>query len=685
MAAEIGFHLNQVWYAEVAPGKALSDREAMALAAEAGAGAVRYDFNWRDYQESSDAAFDAEAFALGEREFARYLVMRGYGENGDALASVYAELQEAASLGLKTIFNLNTIPDWAKRFPNEPYKGLDHPAPRAFLLNDNRRVGEFLHDFIIMCARKPNGEGLAVLKSIQGFQIFNEIAGWTQQYNPGYGFYAERQLPYDEYFEILDHAMALKQMAFAAIGVTKNVPPVLGPNLGGTHVPAFWRAAAKYVPRNPSTTAENGKLRLEGISLHPYGITVRPGIDLERESAEAADYFGVNHAYSLTGNNMTFSRVMQPTDDWLWMLSMIDRDLEKSKAWSLYRYSDVPDPARQQEPEKRRQFTADLYYDESPELGVERTLALLNDLGLATAGVHFTEFGGSSYPGNDSADSLFETTFADPYRYGFVPNGKKLDKELAETLQAEAVLQTLGLIESWDFTKTATAYTIIERAGTDNLDYFGLARNTLSKNGKLQMKPAGLLFKAFLNRQSLSLVNAVGVDLHLAGTGKRLRRKPENHEVILLREGADEIEGAAGDDIIFAGSGNNTVSGGEGYDKLYGGYGNDTLSGGEGNDRLKGEAGDDTLTGGPGRDNYVFSAYAKEGSGNPGHDIITDFDPKADRVTLIGLVGERLDLPKLMQATAEGVLLTWSAYGSTILFRGNKLADFSAKNFHVLK
>lgn len=683
MAAEIGYHLNQVWHVEVAPGKSLTDRQAMTIAGEAGAGAVRYDFNWRDYNASSDAAFNPHSFALGETAFNRYLALRGYGAAGENLNAAHEDLREAAGLGLKTVFNLNTIPDWAKRFPLEPYKDIDHPKPKAFLLADNRSVGEFLHDLIIYCARKP--QGLEVLKSIQGFQIFNEVAGWTQQYNPGYGFYAERQLPYAEYIEILDHAIALKQQAFASMGVSQNQPPVLGPNLAGTASPAFWRAVAAYEPRHAATTAENGKLRLEGISLHPYGITVRPGIDILRENAEATDYFGVNNAYRHVGDNITFSRVMQPTDDWLWMLSMIDRDPEKSRAWNLYRYNSVADPARTNESEKQRGFTADAYYDDGPEMGVERTLAQLNSLGLATPDVHFTEFGASSYRGEQWKDALFETTFADPYRYGFIGRGEMLSKTLAENLQAEAMAQTLGLVESWEFVKTATAYTLVEWGGSGPLDFFGLARNTLDKNGKPRWKPAGVFLNAYITGASLSLTHEKGVDLHLQGKGSKIKRNPAAHEVILFRDGADTGDGEAGDDILFGGEGSDTLSGGDGYDKLYGGFGNDTLSGGEGNDRLKGDAGDDTLTGGQGRDNFVFSAYAKQGSGNPGHDTITDFDPATDRITLIGLEGERTDLPKRMQQRADGVLLTWSAYGSTILFEGRKIADFGSRHFHVLK
>jgi glucose/arabinose dehydrogenase len=74
---------------------------------------------------------------------------------------------------------------------------------------------------------------------------------------------------------------------------------------------------------------------------------------------------------------------------------------------------------------------------------------------------------------------------------------------------------------------------------------------------------------------------------------------------------ADNLQGLAGDDIIFGGNGSDTVNGNQGNDGVYGGDGDDQLFGGQandvvfgdnGNDRLVGDLGDDTGGGGNGND-----------------------------------------------------------------------------------
>jgi hypothetical protein len=688
MGFELGFHLNQVWQVEVAPGQALTDRQAIGLAADAGAEAIRYDLNWRDFTRSSSAAFDPDIMQKDANAFARYLVLRGYGEDGGALNSVYRDLREAASRGLRTIVNINTIPDWAKRHPEEPYDGVSSPNPRAFILVDDRRVGEFIHDLVVFCARQTDGQGVDVLKALQGFQIFNEVGGWTQEYNPGYGFYAERQLPYTEYLKLLDHSIALTDKAFRAIGWKGKRPPVLGPNLAGTYTPQFWRAVAAHQPLNPESTAANGKLKLEGISLHPYGIVVRPDVDLDREEAELPEHYGVNDAYARLGTHLTFVRIMQPTDDWLWMLGMIDRDPEKSKLWNLYRYADVPDPARSNEEGKAKNYSADKYYDEGPEMGTERTLAQLNELGLSPLSVHFTEFGASSFVGEGGETAKINAIFADPYRFGFTPANKTLSPALAEELQAEAVLQTLGLFDGWDFLSTATAFTFFDRAEPGFVAQYGLARNSLGKGNKPKWKPAGDVFRAYLANASLSIQTKSktdGVDLHmLAGKGT-LKRRPDRHETVLLRKRGVVFDAGAGDDVVFGSEAADQLTGGDGYDKLYGSAGNDKLDGGAGNDRLKGGAGNDEMIGGPGQDNFVFAAFSQEGSGNAGQDIITDFSPDEDRITFIGLRGDKADLPQWIADTEQGALLTWAENGATVLLRGVKKSQLSGRHFHVPK
>jgi RTX calcium-binding nonapeptide repeat (4 copies) len=111
-------------------------------------------------------------------------------------------------------------------------------------------------------------------------------------------------------------------------------------------------------------------------------------------------------------------------------------------------------------------------------------------------------------------------------------------------------------------------------------------------------------------------------------------------------DGADIIDGGAGDDTVFARGGNDTVNGGPGNDILYGGPGDDTLSGNDGSDLILGEAGHATLYGNsagtPGAANEVDYLYGDFGSnGNEagsGNDYLYG-ESKYSRWELRGLPG----------------------------------------------
>ncbi|GAB4136902.1 MAG: hypothetical protein Fur0046_10690 [Cyanobacteria bacterium J069] len=109
--------------------------------------------------------------------------------------------------------------------------------------------------------------------------------------------------------------------------------------------------------------------------------------------------------------------------------------------------------------------------------------------------------------------------------------------------------------------------------------------------------------------------------------------------------GADLIQGNAGNDLLNGAAGNDTLSGGIGDDTLNGGGGNDLLYADEGRDRLNGGLGADTLVAGPGgrdvmsggngRDVFVI-ANGTGGSRQRNANVITDFNPNADRIGLVG-------------------------------------------------
>jgi Ca2+-binding RTX toxin-like protein len=88
-------------------------------------------------------------------------------------------------------------------------------------------------------------------------------------------------------------------------------------------------------------------------------------------------------------------------------------------------------------------------------------------------------------------------------------------------------------------------------------------------------------------------------------------------------DGADSIDGGAGDDTILGGggsdrlfggadndsilgeAGDDSIDGGDGADRLFGGLGADSITGGQGNDTIDGGENDDRLFGGAGADSIV--------------------------------------------------------------------------------
>ncbi|TPK32407.1 DUF5801 repeats-in-toxin domain-containing protein, partial [Mesorhizobium sp. B2-5-3] len=106
--------------------------------------------------------------------------------------------------------------------------------------------------------------------------------------------------------------------------------------------------------------------------------------------------------------------------------------------------------------------------------------------------------------------------------------------------------------------------------------------------------------------------------------------------VTVSRDTSGSLDGTANADILIATSASGeTINGGGGNDILVGGAGADTLTGGTGTD---------TMMGGGGVDTFVIasgdSPGTTGGSGNAGtitgFDVITDFNPTTDKLTLAG-------------------------------------------------
>lgn len=130
----------------------------------------------------------------------------------------------------------------------------------------------------------------------------------------------------------------------------------------------------------------------------------------------------------------------------------------------------------------------------------------------------------------------------------------------------------------------------------------------------------------------------------------------QNFEILNIRRGT-----VAGDD---------TLRGSDNKDSIWGGGGNDTLHGRGGDDDLRGDAGDDVMTGGAGADQFVFGT---------GHDTVTDFN--ADEGDMIRLTypsfNQNFHFDTDVTDTADGVLITSSATGATMLLEGLTKADLS--------
>ena len=126
-------------------------------------------------------------------------------------------------------------------------------------------------------------------------------------------------------------------------------------------------------------------------------------------------------------------------------------------------------------------------------------------------------------------------------------------------------------------------------------------------------------------------------------TGFNTLEGGNGNDTLVAGDGDNQMDGGEGNDTLTAGDGNNRMDGGEGNDKLiagrgvdnlYGGAGADSILAGAGDDTIRGGLGADTLTGGKGRDLFVIAAGD---TGADERDVITDFDPTADRFDLTGL------------------------------------------------
>ncbi len=144
-------------------------------------------------------------------------------------------------------------------------------------------------------------------------------------------------------------------------------------------------------------------------------------------------------------------------------------------------------------------------------------------------------------------------------------------------------------------------------------------------------------------------------------------------------QGIDSIARVVNLEVINAGAGNDIVdltsanfiltnaveiNGEAGNDILWGSNGDDTINGGEGNDTIFGGSGNDTLTGGVGSDIFQFTATAA-------NDIITDFSLTDDSIQLYYRVEDNHTNTNLNLANG---ILTWDVDNTS----NDVLIDMSA-------
>lgn len=163
----------------------------------------------------------------------------------------------------------------------------------------------------------------------------------------------------------------------------------------------------------------------------------------------------------------------------------------------------------------------------------------------------------------------------------------------------------------------------------------------------------------------------MGADTVFGGAGNDSVRGGKDNDLVDGDGGNDEVYGDMGDDLVNGGTGNDT---------LYGGRDNDTLSGEDGSDELWGDRGNDTLSGGAGNDRFGFASES-------GHDVIADFDPVRDWITIsyhvnATAIASGYDLLSRSTDLASGCLVDLGG-GNDVLLLNIKKAQLSSSDFLV--
>jgi Ca2+-binding RTX toxin-like protein len=117
-----------------------------------------------------------------------------------------------------------------------------------------------------------------------------------------------------------------------------------------------------------------------------------------------------------------------------------------------------------------------------------------------------------------------------------------------------------------------------------------------------------------------TLDGGAGDDQLVGDIGNDILIGGEGNDTLFGQDDNDTLVGGAGLDTLQGGNGDDSLSGGSEQDLLFGEAGNDSLDGGDGVDQLVGGDGDDSLTGGSGADVLLGDAGIDVLSGGDGND-----------------------------------------------------------------
>lgn len=159
-----------------------------------------------------------------------------------------------------------------------------------------------------------------------------------------------------------------------------------------------------------------------------------------------------------------------------------------------------------------------------------------------------------------------------------------------------------------------TAYTIIDSAGIDTLDYSGFtADQRIDLNQETFSDIGGLIGNVVIARGTVieRAIGGSGIDT-IVGNADRNRFEGG--------DGGDFLYGNGDRDTLYGEGGADRIEGGDAADWLYGGDDNDVVIGGDRGDMILGDAGNDTLQGNSSSDDIYGGSGTDKISGHGGHD-----------------------------------------------------------------